>query len=81
MKDLLAVRTECLKLMDQFEYLSRLNSHDLDDRQAVAASLAYQRAAVAFATLAGRVLVEGIEQEEEGEAEEQQPSGEEPEEV
>lgn len=64
MKDLLALRTECLKLMDQFEYLSRLNSHDLEDKQAVAASLAYQRASTAFATMAGRLLVEGIEQEE-----------------
>lgn len=61
--NMITARENVLALAHQFEYLAALNTVDSNDKQAEAAANAYNNAASALATLAGRMLVEGIEQE------------------
>ena len=62
--NMVGARQKVLDLMEQFEYMSRLNTGDSDDKQAMAAAKAYHHASIALATLAGRMMIEGIEQED-----------------
>ena len=62
--NMITAREHALALMSDFAYMSRLNQGDSNDKQALAAAKAYHHASTALATLAGRMLVEGIEQEE-----------------
>jgi hypothetical protein len=62
--NIIGARKLVLERMEEFEYMARLNQGDSNDKQALAASKAYHHAATALAMLAGRMLVEGIEQEE-----------------
>jgi len=64
--NMIGARKKVLDLMEQFEYMSRLNTGDSNDKQATAAAKAYHHASVALAALAGRMMIEGIEQDDIG---------------
>ena len=61
---MIEARDRVLEMAERFRYMSRLNTVDRNDRQAMAASHAYGHAANALAGLGERMMSEGIEQEE-----------------
>lgn len=62
--NMIEARQKVLDLMEQFEYMSRLNTGDSNDKQATAAAKAYHHASIALAILTKQMMTEGIEQVE-----------------